>query len=76
MPSRGRKAGGHLPVRRLIGLVIALFGGFVLVGGLFVPLTVILRDPAIVPAPESWLAIWIIAVGLAIAIWPARRDRG
>ncbi|PZG02765.1 hypothetical protein C1I99_01015 [Micromonospora deserti] len=54
-------------------MVVALLGVFTLFGGLFVPIGVILRDPRIVPAPESWVAIWIIAVGLLIAGWPARR---
>ncbi|MEV6816155.1 hypothetical protein [Micromonospora sp. NPDC051296] len=60
-------------VRRLAGVVVALFGVFTLFGGLFVPISVILREPRIVPAPESWVAIWIIAVGLLITAWPAGR---
>jgi hypothetical protein len=59
--------------RRLIGVAVAVFGAFVLVGGLFVPIDVILDDPGIVPAPESWVAAWVIVVGLALAVWPGRR---
>ncbi|WP_157744978.1 hypothetical protein [Micromonospora coxensis] len=64
-----------LPVRRLLGAALALFGVFVLFGGLFVPPHVILREPAVVPAPESWLAGWLILVGLAVGVWPGRKDR-
>ncbi|PGH43992.1 hypothetical protein COO58_05740 [Micromonospora sp. WMMA1996] len=60
-------------MRRLAGVAVMLFGVFSLFGGLFVPIRVILRDPRVVPAPESWLAIWIIAMGLLIAVWPTRR---
>jgi hypothetical protein len=60
-------------LRRLIGVAVMVFGVFVLVGGLFVPIGVILRDPGIVPAPESWLAVWILLVGLGLAVWPRRQ---
>ena len=60
-------------LRRLVGVAVVVFGVFALFGGLFVPIWVILRDPRVVPAPESWVAVWIIAVGLLIAAWPARR---
>jgi hypothetical protein len=50
--------------------------GFVgLYGGFFVPWDVVLADPRIVPAPESWVAAWLMLVGLVLAVWPARRDR-
>ncbi|MEU1965515.1 hypothetical protein ABZ541_16245 [Micromonospora sediminicola] len=62
-----------VPVRRLAGVAVMLFGVFSLFGGLFVPIRVILRDPRVVPAPESWLTIWIIAIGLLITVWPTRR---
>ncbi|MEH0986170.1 hypothetical protein [Micromonospora sp. CPCC 205556] len=69
-----RPHGRSIPVPRLLGAALALFGVFVLFGGLFVPLHVILREPAMVPAPESWVAGWLILLGLALAAWP-RRDR-
>jgi hydrogenase/urease accessory protein HupE len=62
-------------IRRLAGLLVAGLGVVVLFGGLFVPWDVILREPRMVPAPESWVAWWIIAVGLLLAVWPARASR-
>jgi hypothetical protein len=53
--------------------LIAAFGLFALFGGLFVPIDVILRDPRIVPAPESWVAAWIMTIGALILVWPSRR---
>lgn len=43
---------------------------FALFGGLSVPIGVILRDPAVVPAPESWVFGWVALVGAAVALWP------
>lgn len=63
-------------VRRLVGVALSLFGVLVLFGGLFVPLRVVLDEPSVVPAPESWIAIWLIGVGLLVAVWPARRHHG
>jgi hypothetical protein len=53
--------------------VVALCGIFVLYGGLFVPPQVILTDPQIVPAPESYVAIWLIGVGVLMLVWPRSR---
>ncbi|MGB2569799.1 hypothetical protein ACPFP2_15285 [Micromonospora citrea] len=64
-----------VPVRRMLGAALALFGVFVLFGGLFVPPHVILREPAVVPAPESWVAGWLILVGLVVTAWPGRHGR-
>lgn len=61
--------------RRLAGVVLALFGVFALFGGLFVPLRVILADPSVVPAPESWVAGWVIGLGVLVVVWPSRRRR-
>ena len=58
-----------------MGVVIIIFGIFVLFGGLFVPLPVILADPGIVPAPESFIAGWIILVGIVVAVWPRSRKK-
>lgn len=59
--------------RRLAGVVLALFGVFALIGGLFVPLQVIVADPSVVPAPESWVAGWVIGLGVLVVVWPSRR---
>lgn len=61
--------------RRLTGVVLVLFGVFALFGGLFVPLRVIIADPSVVPAPESWVAGWLIGLGVLVALWPSRRRR-
>jgi len=66
MPRRHR-------IRRVIGLALALLAVFALFGGLFVPIDVILRDPAIVASPERWVFGWFVAVGLAMALWPTAR---
>jgi hypothetical protein len=62
-------------VRRCAGILLVLVGFVGLYGGFFVPWDVILAEPRIVPAPESWVAGWLVLVGLVLAAWPARRDR-
>lgn len=54
------------------GLVVAA-GVYALFGGFFVPIGVVVEDPEVVSAPESWVAIWIILVGLLMTVWPAGR---
>jgi hypothetical protein len=61
-------------VRRGLGILLVLVGIVGLFGGFFVPWDVILADPGIVPAPESWVAIWLMGVGLVLVVWPARRE--
>jgi TRAP-type C4-dicarboxylate transport system permease small subunit len=63
----------RIRVRRVVGALILAFGLFALFGGLFVPLDVILRDPQMVPAPESWVAAWIMLIGALVLVWPSRR---
>lgn len=63
-------------IRRSAGVLLALVAVFALFGGLFVPIEVILRKPAIGPAPESWIFAWFAVVGLAMAAWPGSRADG
>jgi hypothetical protein len=57
----------------LAGVAVVVVGLIGLFGGFFAPWSVVLADPAVVPAPESWVAIWLMVVGAGLALWPARR---
>lgn len=65
-----------LNARRLVGLGLSLLSAYFLVGGFFVPLSVLFRDPGIVPMPEQLLGWWGVGTGLVLTLWPRRRDRG
>jgi hypothetical protein len=60
-------------VRRGAGVALVVIGFVGLYGGFFVPWSVIMADPRIVPAPESWVAAWLMVVGALVIGWPARR---
>ncbi len=60
-------------MRRGAGAALVVVGFVGLFGGFFVPWSVILADPQVVPAPESWVAIWVMVVGVLLVAWPAGR---
>lgn len=61
--------------RRLVGAGLALLSAYFLVGGFFVPLPHLLRDPGLVPMPEQLLGWWGVGVGAALVLWPRRGAR-
>ena len=54
------------------GLVVAVVGLVFNLGWFFVPITVWLDDPGLVPMPEVLLGWWVIAIGAAMMLWSLR----
>lgn len=59
--------------RVIVGTGLVLLSVFFLVGGFFVPLPELLRDPGLVPMPERLLGFWGAGVGLLLMVLPGRR---
>ncbi len=66
-------SGGWFRPRRLIGIALLLLGVYTLLGGPFVPVQAMVRDPGFAPFPERLVAIWILLVGACTTLWPGGR---